>query len=95
MASVAARLLTESGYRADFSEESLTDADVYLGTLGNPEGQKTLIVAFGCYLGEPLCSVLDAHWAFDAESPRRLEIRTGQESRCWPVEFVANSWQRS
>ena len=57
MASAGARLLTESGYRADFSE-SLIDADAYLDTLGNPEDQNTLIVAFGCYLGETRCRVL-------------------------------------
>ena len=92
MASAGARLLTESGYRADFSEESLIDADAYLDTLGNPEDQNTLIVAFGCYLGETLCRVLGAHWAFDANNPRRLEVRTAQESRCWPVEFVAKKF---
>ena len=89
-ASAAARFLRESGYRDDFSEESLADADAFLAIcLATSQGpdRQTLAGAFGCYLGETLRRCLDAQWVFDASDD--LEVRTPKGSRAFPVTIVA------
>ena len=88
MASAAARFLSESGRRGDFSEVSLEDADDYLSENRHTDDPQKLVITFGCYLGEVVCRVLDGRWDLSTGGLFDLEVQTAAGGKCRPILFV-------
>jgi len=96
-----AQALHSSGYRADFSPESLWHIDLFFdvysrdgkptrgGLLSKDLG--TRIFALGAYVGEVLCRNLDGEWYGDDTDPQaeiNIELRLPTGAQCWPVQRV-------
>jgi hypothetical protein len=94
-----AHALSSSGYRADFTPQSLWDIDRFFddhssggeanagGLLSQDLGQR--IFAIGSYIGEVARRRLGGEWIANDEDPRAeiaLELRFADGARCWPVQ---------
>ena len=93
-----AHALSSSGYRADFTPQSLWDIDRFFddhssegaanpgGLLSQDLGQR--IFAIGSYIGEVARRKLGGEWNGNDEDPEteiRVELQLPDGTRCWPV----------
>lgn len=96
-----AEALQSSGYRADFSPESLWEVDRFFDEnsragkaltgklLSNDLGAR--MFALGCYVGEVLRRTLVGEWHGDDADPQaevNVELRLSDGSIYWPVQRV-------
>jgi len=94
-----ANALSSSGYRADFSPQSLWDIDRFFddhsssdaakvgGLLADDLGQR--IFEIGSYIGEVARRRLGGEWIGNDEDPQAeivVELRFADGARCWPVQ---------
>lgn len=94
-----AHALSSSGYRADFTPQSLWDIDRFFddhssggaaepgGLLSEDIGQR--IFAIGSYIGEVARRGLGGEWIGNDEDPQAeitVELRFADDVRCWPVQ---------
>lgn len=102
----ASNALTSSGYRADFSIESLRNLDRFFdeqtsvgqarpgGLLGQHFGQR--LFCLGCYCGEVVRSAEGGAWKTSGQGPEAeidlaLELPNG--TFLWPVQRVMKRFQ--
>jgi hypothetical protein len=93
-----AHALSSSGYRADFTPQSLWDIDRFFddhswegaakpgGLLSQDLGQR--IFAIGSYIGEVARRKLGGEWIGNDEDPQAeitVELQFADGTRCWPV----------
>ena len=91
--------LQSSGYRADFSPESLWEIDRFFDEhsangLPNPggllaESTGSRIFAVGSYIGEVVHHHLGGEWHGDDSDPEvelNVELRLADGSVCWPTQ---------
>jgi hypothetical protein len=93
--------LQSSGYRADFSPESLWEIDRFFdeqsahgqaepgGLLS--EGLGARIFALGAYVGEVVRRKLGGEWVGDDSDPQAeisVELKLPDGTRCWPTQRV-------
>jgi hypothetical protein len=96
-----ANALSSSGYRADFSAESLWEVDRFLdeqsrggaarrgGLLAEDLGSR--LFALGAYTGEVIRRSLGGEWSGDDDDPEaevNVELRLPDGSVIWPVQRV-------
>lgn len=96
-----AQALQSSGYKSDFSPESLWHIDFFFddhsrngeaipdGLLSSERG--TRLFALGAYVGEVLRNHIGGEWAGDDADPQaeiNLELRLVSGVQCWPVQRV-------
>ena len=96
-----ARALQSSGYRGDFSPQSLWEIDRFFdehtrdgqakpgGLLAEGTGQR--IFGLGSYIGEVVRRAKGGDWVgddSDAEAEIHVELRLTDGTRCWPVQRV-------
>jgi len=94
-----ARALNSSGYRADFTPQSLWEIDRFFdehsqngaakpgGLLVEGLGQRSF--AIGCYMGEVVSRALGGEWITDDADPQgeiNIEFQLPDGARCWPVQ---------
>ena len=94
-----ANALSSSGYRADFTPQSLWDIDRFFddhssagvakpgGLLSDNLGQR--VFAIGSYMGEVARRRLGGEWIGNDEDPQAeidVELRFADGVRCWPVQ---------
>jgi hypothetical protein len=94
-----ARALASSGYRADFTPQSLWEIDRFFdenthngaaragGLLSSGLGQR--IFAVGSYMGEVARRKLGGEWIGDDKDPEaeiNVELQLPDGTRCWPVQ---------
>ncbi len=94
-----AQALNSSGYRADFSPESLWEIDRFFeeqssggkakrgGLLAEGLGQR--IFGIGSYMGEVVRRPIGGEWITDDDDPNgevNIELRLADGSQCWPVQ---------
>jgi hypothetical protein len=94
-----ARALNSSGYKADFSMESLREIDRFFdehsadgkpkpgGLLAEQTGAR--LFAIGAYVGEVLRRHLDGTWYGDDTDPRaeiNIEVHFGPDAKIWPIQ---------
>lgn len=95
------RALQASGYRADFSPESLWEIDRFFddhsvngtarpgGLLSRDLGGR--LFAIGSYIGEVVRRKVGREWVGDDADPEveiNVELHLPEGSRCWPAERV-------
>lgn len=95
------RALRSSGYRADFSPESLWEIDRFFNEhsqngvaksgrlLSQDLGSR--IFALGAYIGEVVRRKLGGEWAgndADPEAEIAIELRLADGTCCWPVQRI-------
>lgn len=93
------RALNSSGYRADFTPQSLWEIDRFFdehsdngaaipgGLLSSGLGQR--IFAVGSYMGEVVRRKLGGEWNGNDNDPRseiNVELQITSGTRCWPVQ---------
>ena len=93
--------LQSSGYRADFSPESLWQIDFFFddhsrngeaiegGLLAEDLGKR--LFALGAYVGEVLRRNIGGEWYGDDTDPQaevNIELRLATGAKCWPVQRV-------
>ena len=93
--------LQSSGYRADFSPESLWQIDFFFddhsrngeaiegGLLAEDLGKR--LFALGAYVGEVLRRNIGGEWYGDDADPQaevNIELRLATGVKCWPVQRV-------
>lgn len=93
--------LRSSGYKADFSVESLREIDRFLddhsvngkpkpgGLLAEQTGAR--LFALGAYVGEVLRRSLDGTWHGDDADPEaeiNIEVHFGPDAKIWPVQKI-------
>lgn len=93
------RALNNSGYRADFTPQSLWEIDRFFdehsqngaaragGLLSSGLGQR--IYAVGAYVGEVVRRKLGGKWTGgdnDQEAEINIELQLPDGARCWPVQ---------
>lgn len=91
--------LSASGYRADFTLESLGEIDRFFddharGGVVRPDGLLSeqfgsRIFAIGAYVGETLRRQLDGEWIGDDKDPEaeiNISLKLGDGSIIWPVQ---------
>jgi hypothetical protein len=98
--------LQSSGYRADFSPESLRHIDFFFDDTsrnGEPipdgllsEGLGKRLFALGAYAGEVLRRNIGGEWFGDDTDPQaeiniKLKLTSGVE--CWPIQRVVNRFK--
>ena len=94
-----AQALNSSGYRADFTPQSLWDIDRFFdehssggaakpgGLLSENLGQR--IFAIGSYIGEVARRKLGGEWIGNDDDPQaeiNVELKFADGMRCWPVQ---------
>lgn len=94
-----ARALTSSGYRADFSPQSLWEVDRFFdensrdgvaksgGLLAKDLGAR--VFAIGSYIGEVVRRGVGGEWVGDDSDPEAeitVELRLPDGTRCWPFQ---------
>ena len=94
-----AQALSSSGYRADFTPQSLWDIDRFFdehssrgaakpgGLLSENLGQR--IFAIGSYIGEVARRKLGGEWIGNDDDPQaeiNVELKFADGVRCWPVQ---------
>jgi hypothetical protein len=94
-----ARALSSSGYRADFSPESLWEVDRFFdehsqdgaakpgGLLSQDLGSR--LFAIGSYIGEVVRRKVGGEWVGDDADPQaeiQVELHLPDGARCWPVQ---------
>ena len=94
-----AQALSSSGYRADFTPQSLWEIDRFFdehsrdgaakpgGLLAEARGQR--LFAVGCYIGEVVLRTLGGEWVTDDADPEgeiNIELQLPDGTRCWPVQ---------
>jgi hypothetical protein len=94
-----AQALNSSGYRADFSPQSLWEIDRFFedhcsagvakpgGLLFQDLGQR--LFALGSYIGEVARRELGGEWIGDDDDPKaeiNVELKLSDGTRCWPVQ---------
>lgn len=102
------RALSKSGYRADFSVESLAEIERFFAEHSNdgrpvPGGrlvEKTgpRIFALGAYVGEVLRRAATGHWYAEAGDPEvefNIEVRFPDGSRIWPMQRAIKRFNNS
>jgi hypothetical protein len=96
-----ARALTSSGYKADFSMESLKEIDRFFDEQA-PEGEPTpngllsesvgsRLFAIGSYVGETIRRAAEGSWEGDDADPRaeiNIAVRLKSGGTFWPVQRV-------
>ena len=100
------RALQSSGYRADFSPESLWEIDRFFddhsvngkakpgGLLSQDLGPR--IFAIASYIGETVRRQVGGDWVGDDADPEveiSVELHLTNGSRCWPVERAMKRFQ--
>ena len=95
------RALLSSGYRADFSPQSLWEVDRFFdeqthdgagnagGLLSEGVGQR--IFGLGAYVGEVVRRTRGGEWVGDNSDPEaeiNVELHLPDGTRCWPVQRV-------
>lgn len=93
------RALQSSGYRADFSPQSLWEVDRFYdehsqngtakpgGLLSQDLGSR--LFAVGSYIGEVVRRKVGGEWVGDDADPEaeiNVELRLPDGARCWPVQ---------
>ncbi|MBB4792510.1 hypothetical protein [Streptomyces nodosus] len=101
-----ARALGSSGYRADFTPESLPDIERFMsehsdhgiatdgGLLATDRGPR--LFALGAYLGETVRQGLGGVWEVDDQDPHgeiNIVLRLPDGSIIWPVQRVIKRFQ--
>lgn len=101
MAEWIAKALNSSGYKADFSPQSLWEIDRFVeenskdgqpipgGLLGESFGAR--IFALGAYIGEVIIRSIGGEWRGDDEDPKgeiNIEVILKDGSIIWPVQRV-------
>ncbi|MFF1303723.1 hypothetical protein [Streptomyces sp. NPDC058307] len=96
-----ANALRNSGYRADFSPDSLAEIDRFMddhssgggaragGLLADGPGQK--LFALGAYVGETIRRERGGVWQADEDDPRgeiNVELHLAEGVVIWPVQRV-------
>ena len=94
-----AKALSSSGYRADFSPQSLWEIDRFFddhtqngaakpgGLLSQDLGSR--LFAIGSYMGEVVRRKIGGDWVGDdttAQAEVLVELRLPDGTRCWPVQ---------
>lgn len=102
----ASKALTSSGYRADFSVESLRELDRFFdeqtssvqarqgGLLGQHLGQR--LFCLGAYCGEVIRCEAGGSWKSDAQGPQAeidLALELSDGTLLWPVQRVMKRFQ--
>jgi len=93
------RALQSSGYRADFSPQSLWEIDRFLddhsvngtakpgGLLSQDLGRR--LFAIGSYIGEVVRCDVGGEWVGDDADPEveiNVELHLPNDARCWPTQ---------
>ncbi len=93
------RALSSSGYRADFTPQSLWEVDRFFdehsqngvakpgGLLSRDLGQR--IFAIGSYIGQVVHRKIGGEWVGDDNDPEaeiNVELHLPDGTRCWPVQ---------
>jgi len=93
------RALKSSGYRADFSPQSLWEVDRFFdensrdgaakpdGLLSKDLGSR--IFSIGAYIGEVVRRKQGGEWIGDDNDPQaeiKVELHLPDDTRCWPVQ---------
>jgi hypothetical protein len=106
MAVWIAKALSQSGYKADLSLESLREIDRFFeehasagvarpdGLLSQDFGKR--IFALGSYCGEVVRRVVGGKWSVDPADPAaevNIQLTTGSGGICWPVQRVIKRFQ--
>ncbi len=101
------RALTSSGYRADFTPQSLWEIGRFFdensrhgkanfgGLLSQHLGQR--IFAIGSYIGEVVRRELGGEWVGNDDDPEAeisVELRLPDGGRYWPVQRVMNRFKQ-
>jgi hypothetical protein len=96
-----ARALSSSGYKADFSPQSLWEIDRFFeeqskdgravrgGLLAEGLGQR--IFCLGAYAGEVIRRHAGGEWVTNEDDPNgeiNIELRLTEGALCWPVQRV-------
>lgn len=96
-----AKALNFSGYRADFTLESLKEIDRFFDEQNKPggllsENRGSRLFALGAYLGEVLIRTYGGEWQTDDEDPQgevNVAVRLACGSTLWPVQRVMKRYQ--
>jgi hypothetical protein len=93
------RALRRSGYRADFSPQSLWEIDRFFDEHGEngvarpggllSESLGSRLFSIGSYIGEVVRRKLGGEWVGDDADPQaeiNVELHLPDGSRCWPVQ---------
>jgi hypothetical protein len=96
-----ARALGSSGYKADFTRDSIREIERFFETQsaeGEPvaggllsEGLGARLFALGCYCGEVLRRDVGGEWLTDDSDPEgeiNIALKLADGSICWPVQRV-------
>lgn len=96
-----ASALQSSGYRADFSLESLKEIDRFFdeqnrpgGLLSENRGQR--LFAIGAYIGEVIITEVGGEWITDDDDPQgeiNISVKLTDESIIWPVQRAIKRYQ--
>jgi hypothetical protein len=98
--------LQSSGYKADFSPESLWQIDFFFddqsrngkptpgGLLSKELGKR--LFAIGAYIGEVLRRNIGGEWIGDDNDPQaeiNIKLRLPSGAQCWPVQRVMKRYK--
>lgn len=96
--------LNQTGYKADYSLESLQEVDRFIveqksenGFLGG-ENSGYILFALGCYVGDVLIKENSGTWIVDASDPTpgiNVSAKLGSGVTIWPVQRVMKAYSDS
>lgn len=96
--------LNQTGYKADYSLDSLQEVDRFLieqkGENGflNGENSGYILFALGCYVGDTLIKENGGTWIVDASDPNpgiNASVKLGSGVTIWPVQRVMKAYSDS
>jgi hypothetical protein len=94
-----ASALNYSGYRADFTLESLKEVDRFFDEQADrllAENTGTKLFAIGSYIGEVIISICGGQWETDDNDPKgeiNITVRLKNGSVIWPVQRAMKRYQ--
>lgn len=88
-----AEALTSSGYKADYSLESMEEIDRFFEEQGVPGGViptnlGSIIFALGAYIGQTAIKLYGGEWITDDKDPEgevKIAVRLANDTMLWPV----------
>lgn len=94
--------LNSSGYKADYTLESMKEIDRFYDEQNKPGGIFTMgsvgskLFALGCYVGETIIKLYGGEWVTNDKDPQgeiNIQVKLSDGSIIWPVQKTMKRYQ--